>query len=95
MTRPPWHGKVQMRLEPYAEYKYFDAMDDTPAGRKTRRLNLVNRNSGDIIGTVSWYASWRQYCFFPEPNTVWSDGCLADVHDLMGKLRSERGHGNE
>ena len=48
---------------------------------------LVNRKSGECIGAVAKYRPWSQWCFFPNNETVWSDGCLADVQDFMGKVK--------
>lgn len=55
-------------------------------GRKTRRYDIEARD-GTVIGEVSWYHYWRQYCLHPGPNTVWSAGCLADVAHFIGQLR--------
>ncbi len=66
------------------DFKHFFALESLPeAGRKTATYGLVNRSSGLSIGVVKWYGSWRQFCFFPHPNTVWSAGCLKDVADVL------------
>ena len=26
-----------------------------------------------------WYASWRQYVFYPNPDTIFNKGCLRDI----------------
>ena len=73
----------------YATYSFFDAVELSFTG-KTRKLRLINTRAGVIIGDVSWYGPWRQYCLFPVGNTVWSKGCLEDVKSLMKKLDAER-----
>lgn len=31
------------------------------------------------IGEVKWFGSWRKYCFFPRPSTVFEKDCLRDI----------------
>lgn len=54
---------------------------------KTGVWACVNNSSGDTIGIVKWYPSWRQYCYFPGGSTVYSKGCLEDIIDFMESLR--------
>lgn len=74
---------------PYASCNFFDAIQQ-PHNGKTRVLSLVNKSSGDCIGVIKWYGPWRQYCFYPSPMSVWSDGCLVVVQEILTKLRYER-----
>lgn len=60
-------------------------------GRKTGIYSIVSRSQGTRLAVIQWYGSWRQYCFFPEEDTVWNAGCLADVQDFLAKLKEERG----
>ncbi len=69
------------------EYLVFEEL---PTKNKTKFIIVVNKNSEDIIGEVKWYAPWRQYCFFPEFDTVWNTKCLDDVNDLIKKLMKDR-----
>ena len=75
------------------KYEYFRVvkLHRSPA-RKTDRYQLLTRHN-DRIGVVSWYSSWRQYCFFPEYDTVWSAGCLRDVQAFLDGLAEERKKG--
>ena len=67
-------------------YQYFtvEPREGRP-GRKTRDYTLVNRSSGDVLGVVRFYASWRQHVFEPAGDTVWSAGCLRDVLAFLAK----------
>jgi len=69
------------------EYLLFE---EHPTKNKTKFITVVNKNSEDIIGEIKWYAPWRQYCFFPEFDTVWNTKCLDDVNDLIKKLMKDR-----
>lgn len=65
-------------------YQYFYVVAlPKERGRKTRRYHVRNASSGDVIGVIKWYGAWRQYCFFPSAVTVWSSGCLRDVHNFI------------
>ena len=73
------------------DFKWFTVVEDrSEPGRKTRRLEIVSKSGGDVLGTIKWFGRWRQYCFFPKPDTVWSDGCIADLMTVLTKLAAER-----
>jgi hypothetical protein len=65
-------------------YKYF-TVEPLPkeAHRKTQDWNVLNNKSGTPIGRIRWYGPWRQYCFFPLGDSVWSAGCLEDVQTAI------------
>ena len=75
------------------KYEYFRVvrMPREP-GRKTDVYEVVSREE-TFLGTLQWYGPWRQYCFFPEYDTVWSAGCLRDVQAFLDGLAEERKKG--
>lgn len=42
-----------------------------------------------LLGEVKWYSFWRQYCFFPDYDMVFSKGCMDDICNFMVELRKE------
>jgi len=52
---------------------------------KTQVYVVRNIKSQSIIGYIKWLCAWRQYCFFPEPDTVYSVGCLQDIIEFINK----------
>lgn len=58
----------------------------SPSG-KTQRYVVTNNRSGGTIGVIKWFGRWRQYVFFPSPETIYSRGCLRDIADFMESLR--------
>lgn len=63
--------------------EYLEFVDaGTSASGKTR-VWIVARIGGDDLGLVQWFGRWRQYCFFPAPATVWSDGCMRQVQEFV------------
>jgi hypothetical protein len=57
---------------------------------KTKIFSVTNINNGGEIGVVKWYGAWRQYCFFPAPDTIYSTGCLDNIAVFMSELMQER-----
>jgi len=37
------------------------------------------RGTAATLGEIRWHWSWRKYCFFPKPNTLFDHGCLRDI----------------
>lgn len=74
-----------------ANYKYFYIQAlPLPEGRKTPTFVVINRSSETPIGRIKWYGPWRQYCFYPHGDTVWSDGCLADIQAFIRTHKEAR-----
>lgn len=71
------------------QYLVF-AEDPRPAGKKTNRWRIRSRRSGDLLGTIAWYGAWRQYCFWPEPKTVFNVGCMTDINEFITKQMEAR-----
>lgn len=68
------------------KYIRFHRIEKKP---KTSVYAVYTKND-DQIGTIKWYSPWRQYCFFPDENTVWSKGCLQDINNFIYDLMSQR-----
>lgn len=72
------------------EFKHinFEEVDNKP--KKTRVFVIANNSSGEEIGEIKWLCAWRQYCFFPEANCVFSRSCLLDIELFIQQLMDER-----
>ena len=70
--------------ESYIEFKLIE---EKP---KTNVYAVTNNKSGYILGIIKWFGSWRQYCFFPTEETVYSNGCMKDIIDFINKLMENR-----
>ena len=42
------------------------------------------------LGQIKWYPNWRQYSFFPEPDTVFEKTCMTDIINFMNHLMQNR-----
>jgi hypothetical protein len=62
------------------EYVVFQMME---MPRKTQIWSLFSQRHGNLLGVIKWYGPWRQYCFYPEKESVWSLKCLHDVKEFL------------
>jgi len=70
------------------KYQYIEIVPcEQLPGRKTRDYAVLTRRTGDTLGHIMFYPSWRQHVLEPMEGTVWSAGCLADVIDFMGRIK--------
>ena len=71
------------------DYKYLK-FEKTPFEGKTSKWNCITKSSETILGTIKWYGAWRQYCYFPVCEAVYSAGCLKDISDFIEQLSHPR-----
>lgn len=69
------------------KYVDFELAERKP---KTAVYRVVSKSNRETLGSVYWYGPWRQYVFQPEPETIWSHGCMQQVLDFIQKLMEER-----
>jgi len=69
------------------KYVGFQLIEKKP---KTGVYRVVSESSGQSLGRIYWYGPWRQYIFEPDPQTVWSCGCMQQVMDFIRKLMPKR-----
>ena len=51
----------------------------TSVSGKTYIWNVIAKESGQILGTISWFGRWRKYVFEPGSATVYEEDCLRDI----------------
>jgi len=49
----------------------------------------VRANDGWLLGEIRWHPHWRQYCYFPDRETVWSASCLEDLKSFLKEANME------
>ena len=62
------------------EFVRFELTERKP---KTGVWSCRNIRSGEELGIVKWYGPWRQYCYFPTIQAIYSKGCLSDINDFI------------
>ena len=63
-----------------SEYLDFKLTERKP---KTIVYQMLSKHRGDTLGTIKWHGPWRQYCFYPALDTIFSAGCLSDIHSFL------------
>lgn len=71
------------------KYEYISFVPVESNG-KTSIWNCINNKSQFVLGVIKWNSGWRQYCFFPTQDTVFSMGCLDDISDFIDTEMSKR-----
>ena len=68
------------------KYKFiqFVWVEDKP---KTSVWSCRNNRSNRELGEIRWYPMWRQYCYFPTVQAIYSVGCLEDINHFIGQLK--------
>jgi hypothetical protein len=75
-------------------YKYI-MMEKLEQKQKTSVWGVKNNHGDYFIGSIRWNPGWRQYCFFPDNEIVFSVGCLKDICEFIVELRKEEQCGGE
>jgi len=65
------------------KYIFFTLEAENP---KTKVWAVRNKGSQDKLGIIQWYGPWRQYCYFPCVQAVYSIGCLRDIIDFIESI---------
>ncbi|KKL56525.1 hypothetical protein LCGC14_2244500 [marine sediment metagenome] len=75
---------MAVRFEDYhSEYLDFKELVTT---NRTKVYDVRSKRDGVSLGTIQWYGKWRQYCFYPKPETIFNRQCLHDIVDIMDLL---------
>jgi len=69
-----------------SKYMKFDKIGDTG---KTEIWDILSKSSGFVLGKIKWYGPWRQYCFYPSPNSVFNNDCMTDIQKLIKNLQED------
>ena len=72
------------------ESKFMMAQEVPTEPGKTRKFFIGSKSQQSLLGEVKRYPAWRQYCFLPAMNCVFSAGCLRDIETFLAALMVER-----
>ena len=78
------------KLQLNYKYIHFSDMSFLYSKKKTKTFNCRNSNTYDLLGEVKWFGRWRQYCFFPNHETIFNSICLNDISNFLQQLN--KGH---
>lgn len=59
--------------------------------RKTPIYKLFSMSNQDIkLGEIKWFGAWRQYCFYPEGNTIFDRKCLTYINNFLEEVNKKK-----
>ena len=70
----------------FIEFNFFTMS----SSGKTKVWEIISKVDDSVLGYIKWYANWRQYCFYPEGNTVFNKECLIDIHEFITQEMQRR-----
>ena len=73
---PKWEGT----------YVLFELLGVSDSGKTQLWTVFPKMNSTNYLGTVQWFAHWRKYAFYPNPETVYEETCLNDISTFIKML---------
>jgi hypothetical protein len=56
---------------------------------KTSVWHIVAKKGGDVLGTISWYGSWRKYVLQARAAAVFEEDCLREIAAFVEKRTAE------
>lgn len=77
-------------LDRQTTYLSFVRVADTG---KTLVWEVRSVSASALLGRIGWFGRWRQYCFFPHPDTVFNRGCLDDINSFIADQMDRRKRG--
>jgi hypothetical protein len=83
-VRDPLHPPIHHRTE------YLRFVSRRSTRMKTGSWDVIATRSGGELGKIAWFPRWRQYTFYPAPNTVFNRACLTDIADFIGARMADR-----
>jgi hypothetical protein len=71
------------------DFMYLTQRDTIPT-RKTAIYDVFNSRSRERLGTVHFYAIWRQFVFSPAEETIFNTQCLGLIKEFVDELNVAR-----
>lgn len=67
---------------------YLDFLLDDKRSRNRKTEVWIVRATRDQakLGEIRWFGRWRQYAFWPEPETIFNIDCLREIADNTASL---------
>ncbi len=79
-------NKIMVEIDVKTEYKFI-SFKMTDKKLRTTTWLCTNNRAGSELRIIKWYGVWRQYCYFPTVQAVYSKGCLEDIADFIKQLK--------
>lgn len=67
-----------------SKYIYFEEIRREK--KKTLIVEIYSFKEVLSLGTIKWNSQWRQYCLYPDKETIWSSDCLRKIDEKISEL---------
>lgn len=57
---------------------------------KTDFWNVYTKEGTLLLGQIRWFSTFRQYSFYPQPNTVYEKQFMRDIANFMEEEMKKR-----
>lgn len=71
-------------MSKYLIFKLFEQKE------KTQHWLVQSKLHGSLLGEIKWWGPWRQYVFFPQPETLFNPECMKDICQFIEELMARR-----
>ncbi|KKL04070.1 hypothetical protein LCGC14_2619740 [marine sediment metagenome] len=73
------------------DYNMSRYLEFSPAAitGKTKLIVVFSKLHKTHLGVIKWLGRWRQYAFFPLPDTAFNPECMADISEQIKFLQDE------
>ena len=69
------------------KYKYIKFVEVPLVTYKTLFFSCRNNRTNNELGFVEWHEPWKQYCYFPNTEAVYSAECLNDISAFLKEIK--------
>ena len=69
--------------------EYLKFVEADSSWRKTRIVEVCTVSSNVCLGVIQWHSTWRQYCFWPEAQTLYNTDCLSEISKEVFKMNAD------
>jgi len=56
----------------------------------TRRFNVLNCKTKEVLGCIEWSKGWKRYCYFPEEGAILDSKLMGELIKFLQKLMTDR-----
>lgn len=82
---------AEPRLAPFGEYEHIIiVLTGMSESGKTALFDVIAKRGNTRLGRIKWFGRWRQYTFYPDADTTYSEGCLTDIADFLNAARTKQ-----
>jgi hypothetical protein len=66
--------------------EYLEFIELPNDGKKTRKYQVVSKKWQYPLGEIKFFNHWRQYAFFPAPDTIFNNTCMNDLVNFIKSI---------